>query len=333
MQEFDKPLVLPSDVEEIMRLTGLGTPLTFRFLGGVPNVTIGTKTELGEYAVRVCNNGYTSEIHLECELSLLEYLESKDFPYSPRLVRNQEGVAIHIWRGYRVFAMRLIDGVSADNSNLNSEGHEQLGRIVGDLTGHLKNFIFPLPSSESFLNRSNRLLHDFSDNCNVVNWSFDSELVLGEWNQYMQACSEIFSKGADRVCHTDLWPPNVIVKNGNVMGIIDFDDLALAPPVWDIATTLAEFALNHDCSLDSCIASRILRGYFESHGCFSTLEAESLIPAMLGSSAAWLACNALHRVEFSSSELYYLRIVHFQKPRNQEALWEEISGAIEYALL
>src|SRR5688500_4305824 len=84
---FDKPIVSPSDFDELAHKFLL-RPIAARsrFLGGVPNVTIAVGSDEQQLAVRICNNGYTSVRHLELELSALDYLAREGFNLVPRLV-------------------------------------------------------------------------------------------------------------------------------------------------------------------------------------------------------------------------------------------------------
>ena len=65
--------------------------------------------------------------------------------------------------------------------------------------------------------------------------------------------------GGAVVCHNDLFPENVVFRNGRVVALIDFDMAGPGRPLWDVAIAAEEWAplhapgarINHPAGLDA----------------------------------------------------------------------------------
>jgi thiamine kinase-like enzyme len=51
--------------------------------------------------------------------------------------------------------------------------------------------------------------------------------------------------GGPVICHNDLFPENVVFRNGRVFALIDFDMAAPGRPLWDLAIAIQEWAPLH----------------------------------------------------------------------------------------
>jgi Ser/Thr protein kinase RdoA (MazF antagonist) len=306
---FDKPVVLSVEIPEIASLFSESKIVANRYLGGVPNVTWAIDLGHEVIAMRICNRGYTSAEHLCAELSLLVYLESVGYEYSPRPVRARTGSYAANWRGYPVIATRLINGESGEGVPVTPDLCYETGQALGNLRSVLDGCSIRLPSSDRFDVRGTRLVRLLPETAAVLSWSIDIEAIGA---QFAESLSQVgrFSTGHQmKLVHTDVWPPNTIVRQGHLVGIVDFDDLAFGPPILDLASAFAEFAIDsRDDSIILDRASKLLDGYRSVRGVVSKEDGDAFLPCIVYSYASWLACNALHQVPYAESEIYDRRL-------------------------
>lgn len=279
---------------------GIGEPVDCTYLGGIPNVTYSVSTDHGRFAVRVCNNGYTSVPHLECEVRALTHLHRHGFHLAPKPVPGLDGQLIQRWCGYRVLVTEFIMGTSADKIPIDAVVCEEIGAAVAALNRALAGFEHRLPQSESYRSRSLRLF----EQTGPTGWPLDWSTLWAQWQaQWQRAMAELEgAPGATSVAiHSDIWPPNVICRNGHVVGIIDFDDLAVGPVQLELAAVLTEFAFTADAELDEHLAGAILRGFAAGGGRLAPGEHQLLVAGIEASCAAWIGANVLHGVSVEDS--------------------------------
>lgn len=321
---FRKPIVLQSDLGEVAGLFNPAKVIASRYLGGVPNVTWAVEFGPDVFAIRVCNHGYTSTEHLVAEVSLLSYLERAGYKYSPRLVRARSGGYIAHWRGYPVIATRLINGKSGQAVSVTASLCFEVGQALASLRVALEGCRVKLPPSERFDIRSRRLIDVLPLTTSALSWSID---ISNIGVQFEDALDRIMSNPAghfQRLVHTDVWPPNTIVEQGHLVGIVDFDDLAFGPPILDLASAFAEFAIDYrDDTVIEARGCKLLEGYRTIWGAIDEQEVSIVLPCIVYSYASWLACNALHQVPYEESEIYYRRLRRLRQS-DSYARWDEV---------
>jgi Ser/Thr protein kinase RdoA (MazF antagonist) len=144
----------------------------------------------------------------------------------------------------------------------------------------------PYPSwalTDTALDDLGRLLRRFHD----ATAGFDSSSTSGwstEWSD---------PGGGPMVCHNDLFPENVVFRDGRVVAFIDFAMAAPGRPLWDLAIAAQEWAplhapgsrLNHPDDLDGVRRTgRLARAYG-----LDPREAEQLIDVIAEERAHSLA--------------------------------------------
>lgn len=311
---FDKPVVQAEDFFEIACLfVPESTVLDMKHLGGVPNITFSVESTNGNFAIRVCNNGYTSIEHLNLELSTLRHLERVGFRWSPRLVSDRNGHFVRTWRGYRVIATQQIEGRPADEVDVTLDHCRQIGSAIALLRRALDELPSITSDSESYWRRSERLLDSWSARELERELLVDPNRLRSNWDQL--SSSIMSDRKADVLIHTDIWPPNVLISGARVTGIVDFDDMAIGPAIIDIAAAVSEFSVSPRGDLLSAQAESLLRGYVEGGGSLRSEDCERLVDAIQLCYISWLACNVLHGVPFMESAIYVDRLSRLEDPR------------------
>jgi len=137
--------------------------------------------------------------------------------------------------------------------------------------------------------------------------------------------------GRKSLCHTDVWPPNVILSNG-VAFIIDFDDLALTDPILDLASCIAEFAIVESGIVIEDAARAIFTGYLQSGLILHDQQIQDLVAGVCCSYASWLAMDSCHSVEFQNSAHYLTRLKTLQDAPGRQLALAALSTALQKAI-
>lgn len=330
---FSRPHIEEEDFAEIASLFGARCLERWPVTGGMPNVTFKAYTSNGALAVRVCNVGYTTRQHLDFELEVLRYLESVGFKKCPRIVPGRDGNEIQWWRHYPVIAMRFVDGERLETLSLNSSLVTAAGQTVGELTLALGGMRPVLRLMESYQYRSQRLLKHMRSVVGAIGWPVDLDFIDYMWERE----SEVLIGGrllAELVVsHTDVWPPNMIVTDRGVI-LVDFDDVALAPPTLDLASALSEFAVDDLGAADMRRMSAMLKGYINDESLpLTAKDLDEVVAGICCSYVTWLACDASHGLKFQESGHYYSRLkrladqdVYLELRSRLELAMTEVSG-------
>jgi len=178
-----------------------------------------------------------------------------------------------------------------------------VGAAVAGLNRAMAGFEHRLPESESYRARSLRLF----ELTGTVDWPVDWPAVTAQWHRAMAELEQA-PGSAPVAIHSDIWPPNVICRDGRVVGIVDFDDMAVGPVLLELAAVLAEFACTAGDELDEQLARAILRGFAEGGGRLGPGEHRLLVAGIEASCASWIGANVLHGVSLEDS-LALLRLL------------------------
>ena len=324
LDAYGSPKVLPSDVPTIARLFGIDVVDEVEFLGGTPNCTIRVKSGERQIAARVCNNFYTSTEHLECEVSLLRFLQSRHFPHTSCVVAGSNGSDIQYWQGCRVIATEFVVGQLGVALAPDEELSWQVGLAVGRLTRAMTGFQHDLPQSEHYLPRCERLIRHLPEGVARLGFSIDVQEVLKQWEMNSVVLHDAVTLHSPSVAHTDVWPLNVIQSDSGVI-IIDFDDLAVAPVLLDLSTAVSEFALSDDAVISGMHGRAVLGGYISGGGIVTVSDTELIVAEIVVSYVSWIACNVVHQLPLSESVAYLRRLEALRKPSALARLSDQIA--------
>lgn len=326
---FEKPIVSPKNILEIMRFYSVGDVLECKYLGGVPNVTYRVKTREQDLTVRISNHGYTSFEHLELEIEILQHLKNVGYSESPRLIAGKNGEIIQEWNKYWLIATEYITGETVDRVEITESLCEDVGRAVATLQRALAAFKKPIPQPHTFIARGTRLIELLPETVRRLGWQLDYRSLIKEWER---ACG-CFEASRDSlpygILHADVWPPNVICEGERIVGVIDFDDWCYGPRVIDFCAPLIEFAMFNTTVMNEDLAIAFLQGYFGNGGAISESEEDLIIEAIEMVCASWLACNALHEITFEESKVYLNRLELLQNSHTREVMASDIRQLLD----
>ena len=318
---FEKPVVMANEAEVIVKQYRREHVIKAVYAGGVPNVTYIVEFDSGDpVALRIGNLGYTRKNHLEFEVDVLSYLEQSGFTWSPRLVPLLDSSGfIGNWEKFPVIATRVIPGVTGDKVTVTTQLCFEIGKAVGEMRYILAKYNGFVPSEEDFWSRSERLLDEPEVFSVQQSWNITPSIVIDVYEiakESVQATTYF-----DEVVHSDVWPPNIMVLDDHLSGILDFDDLAVGPGILDIAAAIGEFGFErkNDLLLEQNV-SAIVHGFNQIQEPIPYEAGKLILPLIEASYCSWLACNALHRVSFSESEIYYRRLNQLRSLPKREQL-------------
>ena len=115
---------------------------------------------------------------------------------------------------------------------IDEQGRDVLTFLDGDVP------LPPYPSwalTDTALDDLGRLLRRFHQ----ATADFDRSSVGGWSEQWSDPC------GGPVICHNDLFPENVVFRNGHVVAFIDFAMAAPGRPLWDLAIAVQEWGPLH----------------------------------------------------------------------------------------
>ena len=114
--------------------------------------------------------------------------------------------------------------------------------------------------------------------------AFDSWLSLiaqarGETIELIKQIAGIRSPTVG-VTHNDIFPGNVLVHDGQVTGLLDWEEADLDWLVWDLACSIGPFCSTPDGDLDRSAAAAFIDGYRASGGRVPSGEDDLIVPLL-----------------------------------------------------
>lgn len=326
---FKAPFVTDSDLLEIALLFATRCMEHPRILGGLPNVTFKALTDRGPLAIRVCNDDYTSRQHVDYEVAALLHLREAGFIQCPQVLPALNGSYVETWRGYPVIGMSFVSG-GVVSANCAPEVLVSIGEMVGDLTRALADFHPDVGLELSYRARGERLLSRMRETAHLINWPIDVDFLQEVWDRESDVLLRGLSPTGMASCHTDVWPQNVIRTREGVT-LIDFDDLALANPLLDLASAIAEFVVDDDGRADTTATVALIRGFLKTRQSLVESDLDEILAGVLTSYISWLACDATHGCTFSYSARYLARLRRLALPEARRDLKSKIARATDRA--
>jgi Ser/Thr protein kinase RdoA (MazF antagonist) len=209
------------------------------------NLVIATQ-EQGDVLVRLYPSSYSRErVHLE--VGTLSFLAKKQVPV-PQLIPFVDSVLVKEYEGRPVFAYKTIDGSCPSQADLSAPLAGAAAKALGKL----------LDASSTFAEFKGQPVNDgefIADLFHQFMAAHPQVLVAQEFQAMLafvkrDNCESWLKTSISGLVHGDYFFENIIVRDSEVVGIIDFGDVYHGRIVADLVIGAMEFSVNADESFD-----------------------------------------------------------------------------------
>jgi len=223
------------------------------FEGGVMNSNFKVETLNERFVFRIYNHTKTESVF--SEVRLLKHLEGKGFPCPCVIASNSQDLVLQ-FEGKPTVLYRLIEGdllrdITVDNIH-------KIGQLMGRMHVDLQDFVYSDKKYNWDPDGIRDLVFNRGDYLKLRGVP-DAQEILDFLNQEIPKYT--FPKLPMGVTHQDIKPENIISKDGNIVGIIDFDNNYYGTLIHDLTTTLIWTCFNDNGLLDMNCVTNLLSGY------------------------------------------------------------------------
>ena len=241
-----------SQAKKICKQYNLGDLKSFKaFPGGLVNYNFKLTTEKGNFVLRILGSKMddwkTTKFYLEQDV--LKHLKKKKFPYKiPRAIKSIDGEILGKIGKYNYWIYSFLEGKT--DVELNNERLKEIAKAISVYYLAIKDFkidkthrfLSAVWLLESYKNLGKQLKK-------IKNPNKIDKLMKDNFDEFFNILKEISKinlKIKPIVAHGDMINSNVLFKGNKIVGIIDFDNLRIAPRTEDIAYALRLHSVNHD---------------------------------------------------------------------------------------
>ncbi len=225
------------EIKEIAEKYNLGNVIKVKVIsGGWVNHNYNFKTDQGNFVVRVLGRELTIKRRkrLFLEFKVLNYLNKNSFPYEiPNPLYSTKDNYLEKVNKKNIWVYKTINGKVVRSLN-----KAQLKNMVHSLAYYHKHIKgFPLKNKKE-KNETIGLKNKFIEMKNVKPKNKSDILMLKNLDMMIQILEKVKSKKFEEnllLIHLDYHKKNILFKDDKVIGILDFENLTLAPRIRDIA--------------------------------------------------------------------------------------------------
>ncbi len=225
------------EITEISRLYNLGRVVSVKTIsGGSMNFNFDFKTDKGDFIVRVIGKKLNAKKkrQLQLEFRALDFLDKKKFLYeTPLPIKNNKNNYLSKIKNKNIWVYKKIKGRIVKNIN-----SSQLKEMIRSLAFYHKSINkFPIKSKkekDEMIGIKKELL-----NMKKVKPKKKTDiLMLKNIDMIINMFERIKNKRFEQnilLVHMDLHKKNILYKGDKVVGILDFENIKIAPRIRDIA--------------------------------------------------------------------------------------------------
>ena len=259
------------------------------------NVNFRVSTPEGQQYVLKLVDEHMPPAVVELEFALLEHVSRSGFPLDlPQIIRNNhKNLETRIEKRINgLERARLIEFVDGDNwedsVDISTDLMTDAGLLLGEFNQALSNFDHPAAHRSHRWNLAEAAQHVTS--LELIQDPSERELVRWAFERFLEVESSLPGL-PHQVIHGDANRANFLVKDGLIVGLVDYGDSCYNPRICDLAICLAYFMMDLDDPFEA--ASMITSGYTDVVE-LSEAELEVLLPLICGRLAVSI-CVATER--------------------------------------
>jgi homoserine kinase type II len=204
---------------------------------GILNTNYFIEGDKGKFIFRILEGerDYTEEVK---ELEFLEYLNSNGFP-CPIAIKNISGENYTFIDGKMASVFTFIEGEKVHSINENNL--KEIGQKLGRMHNLLK---------DRDIKRNRKI--DMQYFYDIISKADLKGILKDDYDfimKYYERASKVdYSNLPFGIIHNDIFPDNVFMKDGEISGIIDFNDCLRGPLILDLAIVISFWIRNRGIS-------------------------------------------------------------------------------------
>ncbi len=204
---------------------------------GILNTNYFIEGDKGKFIFRILEGerDYTEEVK---ELGFLEYLNSNGFP-CPIAIKNVSGENYTFIDGKMASVFTFIEGEKVHSINENNL--KEIGQKLGRMHNLLK---------DRDIKRNRKI--DMQYFYDIISKADLKGILKDDYDfimKYYERASKVdYSNLPFGIIHNDIFPDNVFMKDGEISGIIDFNDCLRGPLILDLAIVISFWIRNRGIS-------------------------------------------------------------------------------------
>ena len=204
---------------------------------GILNTNYFIEGDKGKFIFRILEGerDYTEEVK---ELEFLEYLNLNGFP-CPTAIKNDSGDNYTFIDGKMTSVFTFIEGEKV--KSINENNMKEIGQKLGKMHTLLK---------DRDIKRNRKI--DMQYFYDIISKADLREILKDDYDfimKYYERASKIdYSNLPFGIIHNDIFPDNVFMQNGEISGIIDFNDCLRGPLILDLAIVISFWIRNRGFS-------------------------------------------------------------------------------------
>lgn len=245
--------VARGEIESFITNFGIGDVVSFRGIPqGIENSNFLLRTTTGKYIVTIYERRVNSK-DLPFFIGLMHFLAEERF-HCPRPLPNTKGEYLHTLAGKPAAVITFVDG---DWPRLITSNHcQQLGFAIAKFHSTAKKF-GTFRKNNQALPAWRRVLLELKSRCDTIkpglsNW-LDHELFTleKEWPSHLPS----------GIIHGDLFPDNVLFKNGMISAFIDFYFACNEAYAFELAICLNAWCFERNGHFNKGLSRALFAGY------------------------------------------------------------------------
>lgn len=281
-----------SEMREVINLYEVGSLISFTGITkGIMNSNYLVNTESGKYILRIIEMDREIEEEQK-ELKFLEYISSHNIP-CPGVVITKKGEDYIFIKGKMASLFTFLEGKEV--LDINSEILYKIGKILAKMHNL---------STGMNLTRNEKIeleyLYEFIASDEKKLKRILAENYEGVNEKLKKVRDTDFSILPQGIIHNDIFPDNVFVKDGDITGLIDFNDAMTAPFLHDISIVLNFWIYCKHGSYIKELCNSFFKGYEEIRKL--TCEEKKCLPVSLDKAALTFVFLRIKKFNFHDGE-------------------------------